>query len=162
MKRLHLTTPTATTVEIKRSFDAPVALVWRAYTEPALVRKWLTGPPQHEMPECDIDLTVGGTFRYVWEWDEDGEKQRMVAYGTFKEIEAERRLLNTETFEMWPDNETLVETVFTANGERTHVTMTLSYTNQEVRDAVLQTPMEEGLEASYTSLDALLTDPTSS
>ncbi len=154
MKPLEMSTPTDTTIVIVRSFDAPRALVWRAHTEPDLVMRWLTGPAGHTMPECEIDLRIGGTYRYVWEWA-DG---RMVATGNFREIEPERRLLFTEVFDIFPDNETLVEQVFTDQDGQTTVTMHLNYDSKETRDGVLQSPMDEGLEASYRSLDQLISE----
>lgn len=154
MKPLSMTTPTDTTIEITRSFDATVAMVWRAHTEPELVKRWLTGPSGHTMPECDIDLRVGGSYRYVWAWDD----KRMSAYGSFREIEPKRRLLMTETFDIFPDSETLVEQVFSEKDGQTTVTMSLHYDSKETRDGVLQSPMDEGLEASYRSLDALIAE----
>lgn len=154
MKPLSMTTPTDTTIEITRSFDAPISMVWRAHTEPELVKRWLTGPTGHTMPECEIDLQVGGAYRYVWAWDEN----RMSAYGTFREIEIERRLLLTETFDIFPDNETLVAQVFRENDGQTIVKMSLHYDSKETRDGVLQSPMDEGLEASYRSLDKLISE----
>ncbi len=152
MRPLTLNTPTDTTIEIIRSFDAPKSLVWRAHTEPDLIRRWLTGPTGHTMPECEIDLRIGGAYRYVWAWDD----QRMAAFGTFREIETEARLLLTETFDIFPDSETLVEQRFTEKDGRTTVTMSLHYDSKQTRDGVLQSPMDEGLEASYRNLDALL------
>lgn len=154
MKPLRMTTPSDTTIEITRTFDAPVSMVWRAHTEPDLVKRWLTGPSGHTMPVCEIDLAVGGAYRYVWQWS-DG---RMSAYGTFREIEPERRLLLTETFDNFPDNETLVEQVFSETDGRTTVTMGLHYDSKATRDGVLQSPMDEGLEASYCSLDTLISE----
>jgi len=104
------------------------------------------------MPVCEIDLVVGGAYRYIWEWS-DG---RMSAYGTFREIERERRLLLTETFDIFPENETLVEQIFNESGGQTIVTMSLHYDSKATRDGVLQSPMDEGLEASYRNLEALL------
>lgn len=152
MKPLKMSNPTDTTIEIIRSFDAPRHLVWRAHTDPDLVKRWLTGPPGHSMPECDIELRVGGAYRYVWEWPEG----RMSASGIYREIEVNHRILCTEAFDFAPDSETLVEQVFSECEGRTTVTMLLHYDSKATRDAVLQTPMDEGLEASYTSLDALL------
>lgn len=154
MKPLRMTTPTDTTIEITRSFDAPVSMVWRAHTEPELVKRWLTGPSGHTMPECEIDLRVGGAYRYVWAWGDN----RMSAYGRFREIEPERRLLLTETFDIFPDNETLVEQIFNEAENQTTVTMSLHYDSKATRDGILQSPMDEGLEASYRSLDALISE----
>ena len=154
MKPLRMTTPTNTSIEIVRGFDAPKSLVWRAHIEPDLVKRWMTGPPGHSMPKCEIDLRVGGTYRYVWEWPEG----RMSATGTFREIEPERRLLLTEVFDIFPDNETLVEQVFSERDGQTIVTMSLHYDSQATRDGVLQSPMDQGLEASYRNLDALIAE----
>jgi len=154
MKPLSMRTPTDTTIEITRRFEAPVSMVWRAHTEPDLVKQWLTGPAGHSMPECEIDLKVGGQYRYVWAWDDN----RMSAYGTFHEIEPQRRLLLTETFDIFPDSETLVEQVFLEVDGQTTVTMSLRYDSKATRDGVLQSPMDEGLEASYRSLDGLLSE----
>ncbi|MEL6915523.1 MAG: SRPBCC domain-containing protein [Pseudomonadota bacterium] len=126
------------------------------HTDPALVRTWMTGPPQYDMPGCDIDLREGGAYRFVWEWEEDRKLQRMAACGTFRDIDPERRLFYTEALDMWPHNETLVDQTFRAEGNRTHVTMLLTYPSMEVRNAALASPMEEGLEASCASLDRLL------
>ncbi|MET1416691.1 SRPBCC family protein [Roseibium sp. HPY-6] len=145
-------TPTETTIEIIRSFAAPKHLVWRAHVEPDLVRQWLTGPQGHTMPECDIDLRVGGAYRYVWEWP-DG---RMSANGIYREIVDGHRIVCTEVFDFVPDSQTLVEQTFTEDNGHTTVTMLLHYESKETRDLVLQSPMDEGLEASYTKLDVML------
>ena len=154
MKPLQVSTPTDTTIRLIRSFDAPRHIVWRAHTEPDLVKRWLTGPAGHTMPECDIGLRVGGAYRYVWEWS-DG---RMSATGIYRDIEPERRILCTEVFDFAPDSETLVEQVFAEHDGRTTVTMLLTYDSKGTRDSVLQTPMEQGLEASYVNLDMLLAE----
>ena len=152
MKPLSLSSPTDTTIKIVRSFEAPKHLVWRAHTEPDLVKRWLTGPAGHTMPECDIDLRVGGRYRYVWVWP-DG---RMSASGVYREIERGHRIVCTEKFDFAPDCETIVEQNFADHGGRTTVTMLLHYDTKATRDAVLRTPMDVGLEASYANLDTLL------
>lgn len=152
MKPLEVTTPSDTEVCVKRSFDAPASLVWRAFSEPALVKRWLTGPPGHSMPICEIDFREGGKWRYVWKMPE-GE---MVAYGTFRSIAEHRRIVHSETFAAWPDSESIVTTIFTETGGRTLVTMTMAYDSRQTRDIVLQTGITVGMEHSYTNLDELL------
>ena len=71
----------------------------------------------------------------------------------------ENRLFFTEVFDLFPDNETLVEQVFSERDRHTTVTMHLHYDSEATRDGVLQSPMEEGLEASYRALDRLVGDP---
>lgn len=152
MAPLEMTTPNETTVEITRWFDAPKSRVWQAHTEADLIRQWMTGPAGHTMPECDVNLREGGAYRYVWE----SVQGRMSATGTFREIKPEAKLVASESFDIFPDNETLVATVFSTHDGKTRVTMSLHYDSKATRDAVLQTPMVEGLEASYRHLDALL------
>ncbi len=152
MGPLTLTTPSATQIKVVRHFDAPAAMVWRAFTEPDLIKRWLTGPPGHTMPECKVDLRVGGAWRYVWAMPEG----RMAAYGIYREIVEAKRIVHTETFDVAPDNETLVETDFDPQDGSTLVTMLIHYDSEETRDALLSSDMAAGMEASYTSLDGLL------
>ena len=79
-----LTTPSYCEIEITRNFDAPRNLVFDAFTKPELVRRWLLGPPGWYMPLCEIDLCVGGAYRYVWRSDRDGSQ--MAIGGVFQEI----------------------------------------------------------------------------
>lgn len=152
MAPLTLTMPTATTVQIVRTFTAPLPLVWRAFTEPALVRQWLTGPPGHTMPECEIDFRVGGSWRYLWQMP-DGQ---MEGKGLFKEIVHHQRYVSTESFDIAPEMESLAETHFTAQSDQTAVTMLMHYTSEEARDASIQHGMDEMMELSFNHLDGVL------
>jgi len=84
-------------IVITRMFDAPRKLVYRAFTEPALVRRWMNGPGGYSMPVCDMDFRVGGKYRYVWKSDKDGSEMALV--GEFREIVPDKRIVRTETFE---------------------------------------------------------------
>jgi uncharacterized protein YndB with AHSA1/START domain len=152
MKPLEVATPADTRIRVSRSFEAPRALVWRAFTEPDLVKRWLTGPPGHTMPECEIDLRVGGRWRYVWSTPEG----MMSAWGAFVELVPERRMVHTETFDFCRDKESLVETELTDAGGGTLVVMTMNFDSLESRDTALRSGMADGMEASYVNLDALL------
>src|SRR5207247_8670465 len=103
MKRaatLQLTTPSDREIAMTRVFDAPRKLVFDAHTKPELVKRWLLGPPGWSMPVCEIDLRVGGRFRYVWRRDNDGTQMGMG--GVYREIVAPERIVNTEKFdEAW-------------------------------------------------------------
>lgn len=151
MAPLLLSLPTASSIQVVRSFQAPRRLVWRAFTEPELVKQWLTGPSEHSMPECEIDFRVGGSWRYVWEWP-DG---RMTAVGTYKQIDDLERIVHTEAFDIAPEMESLVETAFAERDGMTIVTMQMHYASEDARDAVIASGMEDGLEASYVNLDRL-------
>lgn len=141
-------------VEITRAFDAPRDLAFDCHTRPALVRRWLTGPPGWTLPVCDIDLKVGGHYRYVWRSPEGTD---MGMGGTFREIVRPERLVTTELFdEDWTGGETEVTTVFTELDGVTTSTMTVLYASKEAREGALATGMAEGMEMSYRNLDALL------
>ena len=73
MKPAEVSTPSDREVLVKRSFDAPVNLVWQAYTEPALMRRWLSGPPGWSMPVCEMATHVGGKYRWRWRNNENGQ-----------------------------------------------------------------------------------------
>ncbi|MEM8592258.1 MAG: SRPBCC domain-containing protein [Pseudomonadota bacterium] len=150
---LTMTTPTELTIEVRRFFAAPRALIWRAYTDPGLVPRWLTGPEGHTMPICEMDVRVGGAFRWVWEFP-DGN--RMEATGTYSVVETERRLVNSEGFDFAPGSSTHVETLLEDAPGGTNLIQTMTYDSQATRDAVLKTPMDQGMEASFARLDGML------
>jgi len=107
------------------------------------------------MPVCEIDLRVGGVYRYVWRRDSDGSE--MGASGIFREIERPARLVHTERFdEAWYPGEALITTTFTAEGERTRLTGTMLLESRAARDAVLKSGMESGVAAGYDRLARLL------
>lgn len=150
---LTVTTPTEREVVITRVFDAPRDLVFRAFTEPALLKKWLFGPPEWSLAVCEIDLRVGGKIRYVW--SKPGTDMGMS--GVFTEIVKPERLVHTEIFdEDWTGGETLVTTTFQERGGRTTVAMTVRYSSRAARDAAVQTGMADGMGAGYDRLDQVL------
>ena len=151
---LKLTTPTDREISMTRVFDAPRRLVFDAFTKPELVKRWLLGPPGWTMPVCEIDLRVGGAYRYVWR-HADGREMGMG--GTYREIVPQERLVCTELFdEAWYPGEALVTTILAEQGGRTTLTSTMLYVWQETRDAVLKSGMERGVAASYDRLEELL------
>src|SRR5271156_248319 len=138
-----------------RVFDAPRRLVFEAFTKPELVRRWLLGPDGWSMPVCEIDLRVGGSYRYVWRRDRDGTEMGMG--GVYREIVVPERLVSTEKFdEAWYPGEAVGTFVFVEQGGKTTVTQTVLYDSRETRDGVLKSPMEGGVTASYNRLEALL------
>ncbi len=151
---LKLTTPTDREISMTRLFDAPRRLVFDAFTMPELVKRWLLGPPGWTMPVCEIDLRVGGAYRYVWR-HADGKEMGMG--GIYREIVPQERLVCTELFdEAWYPGEALVTTILAEQGGRTTLTSTMLYVSQETRDAVLKSGMERGVAASYDRLEELL------
>ncbi|CAN7447844.1 SRPBCC family protein [Pararhizobium sp. LjRoot238] len=152
---LKITADGARGIVMTRSFDAPGQLVFDAFTKPEQVKRWLKGPDGWEMPVCEIDLRVGGRFRYVWRRNSDGVDMGMG--GTYREIDAPRRIVHTELFdEDWTGGEADVTTTFVETAGKTTVTTTILYSSAAARDAVLKSPMESGVAASYDRLEKML------
>jgi uncharacterized protein YndB with AHSA1/START domain len=155
MGQLNVTMPSDREIAMTRVFDAPRTLVFDAHTKPELVKRWLLGPPGWTMPVCEIDLRVGGKYRWVWRSDRDGST--MGIGGVYREIAAPERIVTTERFdEAWYPGEGLNTLVLIEQGGRTTLTQTMRYESKEARDAVLKSGMEKGVEASYDRLAELL------
>lgn len=151
---LELTMPAANQVRITRQFSAPRPLVWDAYTIPALVRRWLLGPPGWTMPVCDIDLRVGGKYRYVWR---DPNGVEMAMGGTYRTIAQPSQIQSTQLFDAdWTGGETLETLDLIELEDHTRVEITVVYASEAARDAALRTGMADGMEMSFANLDALL------
>jgi uncharacterized protein YndB with AHSA1/START domain len=142
-------------ITITRSFNAPRKLVFEAFTKPELVKRWLLGPPGWSMPVCEIDLRVGGKYRWVWRRDSDGTEMGMG--GVYREIVVPERIVSTEKFDdAWYPGEGLGTIVLTEQGGKTTMAQTMLYESREARDGVLKSPMESGVRASYDRLEELL------
>jgi uncharacterized protein YndB with AHSA1/START domain len=142
-------------IVMTRLFDAPRDLVFDAFTKPELVKRWLLGPPGWSMPVCEIDLKVGGAYRYVWRREADGHEMGMG--GNYREIVRPERLVHTELFdEPWYPGESLITTVLTEKDGGTIVTCTMLYQSREARDGVHHSGMSSGVATSYDRLDEVL------
>jgi uncharacterized protein YndB with AHSA1/START domain len=156
---LTVETPGETDVVVTRRFNAPRALVWRAYTEPALMKRWLLGPPGWTMPVCEIDLRVGGIYTYRWRSDADGTEFGFT--GTFEEIDPERLIVHSERpvdAPMMSEAHNVIE--FISLGDMTELRMTMSYESAELRQMVLETGMTDGMGQSFDLLDGILPELT--
>jgi uncharacterized protein YndB with AHSA1/START domain len=152
---LKLTTRGDREIVITRAFDAPRKLVFDAFTKPELVKQWLLGPDGWSMPVCEIDLKVGGKYRYVWRRDKDGTEMGMG--GVYREIVAPERIVATEKFDQsWYPGEALGTFVLIEQAGKTTLTETILYESREARDGVLKSGMEKGIVASYDRLARLL------
>jgi len=152
---LKLTTRGDREIVMTRTFDAPRTLVFDAFTKTELVRQWLLGPPGWSMPVCDIDLRVGGTYRYVWR--KPGAPD-MGMGGIYREVVVPERIVATEKFDQaWYPGEAIGTLVLVEQAGRTTVTQTVLYESQEARDGILKSGMETGVAASYDRLADLLT-----
>ncbi len=155
MNTLQVTTPSDREIAMTRVFDAPRKLVYDAHTRPELVRQWLLGPPGWTMPVCEMEVRVGGKYRWVWRRDTDGSTMGM--RGVYREVVAPERVVATEKFdEAWYPGEGLSTLVLVEHGGRTTLTQTMRYESREARDAVLKSGMEQGVTASFDRLAELL------
>ena len=148
---LKVATPTDREIVLTRVFDAPRRLVWDAFTQPELLKRWF-GPRGWSLVVCEVDLKVGGGFRFVLRGP-DGRDMGM--RGTYREIVPNERSIHTESFDDFP-GESTVTTVLVENGGTTTLTATVLYPSREVRDAVIQSGMEHGAAESYDKLAELL------
>jgi len=144
-----VTLPTDTQILITREFDAPKHLVWKAYTTPELVARWWAGS-HGKVTSAEIDLRVGGSWRYVMAANEGFE---VGFHGEFREIEAPDRLVNTEIYEGAPEGVGVITTTFTEEGGRTRMSQLCEYGDRKVRDAVIDSGMEGGMQESLDELE---------
>jgi uncharacterized protein YndB with AHSA1/START domain len=152
---LEVATPTERAIQMKRAFDAPRNAVFDALTEPRLIRRWLLGPDGWSMPVCEVDLNVGGAYRYLWRNDVDGKE--FGVRGTYRGIVRADHIVHTERFDdEWYSGDALVTTTFAEHGDATMVTMTILYESAEARDTALASGMAGGVAKSYDRLAGVL------
>ncbi|MDE2093996.1 MAG: SRPBCC family protein [Burkholderiales bacterium] len=150
-----VSTPSDREIQVSRDFDAPKRLVFDAFTKPELIRRWLLGPPGWTMPRCEVDLQVGGVYRYVWRCEHDGSQ--MAVGGVFREVIPLERLVATEKFDdAWYPGEALDTTLFIETRGITRTLITVLYESREARDTARRSGMERGMAAGYDRLEALL------
>jgi uncharacterized protein YndB with AHSA1/START domain len=145
-----VTTPSDHEIALTRLFDAPRHLVFEAMTKPEHVRRWWgILDDKHSVTVCEIDLRVGGSWRFVGRHP----KGEVDFYGVYREIAPPDRLVFTEIYAPYPDVESVVTTVFTEERGKTRLTVTARYPSKDVRDMVLGTGMEKGAALSYDRLE---------
>jgi uncharacterized protein YndB with AHSA1/START domain len=148
--KLKITLPADDEILFVREFDAPQRLVWEAATKPEHVVRWWNCMEGYQMPVCEIDLRVGGTWRYMM-IAPDGRE--IAFHGKYLEVSPCSRLVNTEIFDLFPDNETVVSYAFEARGKKTLLTAVQKCANKEVRDAIIRSGMEVGAALAYDLLE---------
>jgi uncharacterized protein YndB with AHSA1/START domain len=149
---VEITTPSDREVVLTRVFDAPRALVFDALTTPDLLKRWY-GPTGWSLVVCDIDLRVGGRWRYVVrrpDGKEIGQK------GVYREIARSERIVNTESWVDSDAGETLVTTVLTEVNGKTTFSSTIVFPSKEVRDTVVKNGLTRGVTETYDKLAAVL------
>ena len=161
LTKAEVSLPSDREVRVTRQFKAPRALVYEAYTKPALVRRWLLGPPGWSMPVCEMDLRVGGKYRWRWRNDEDGKEFGF--HGEFREVSPPRKIVHTQYYDPGDvggemgDGAIITLELTEKDGTTTMVSL-MDFGSKAARDAAVSTGMTDGMEASYRLLDALLSE----
>ena len=153
-----ISTPTDRSIEIRREFAAPRGLVWDAWTRPELLRRWYGGPSGWRLEECEIDLRVGGAWRYLVP---HASGRSMELSGVFRVVDTGHTLVSSERNDDCDARADAPEAVTTTEfedlgGGRCLVAMTMQFETPDLRDAVLASGMDRGLRASYDRIDRLV------
>ncbi len=152
--------PSDTEVLVKRGFDAPAELLWRAYMEPDLMRRWCGSTPGWSMPVCEMDMRVGGQYRWRWRSDENGQEFGFT--GEVLEVVPHSKIVHTQAFD--PGNmgismggePSIITVTFDEIDGITTVATTIKYATKADRDDALSTGMTDGMEMNYKRLDEML------
>ena len=159
-KGLQISTPTDTTIVLTRTFQASRSLVWEAMTAPARMRRWMLPPPGWTMTVCEVETRVDGVLRLAWK-SEDADPV-MTLHGVFTEFAPHERMVHTETMKLGSGEQigSLLEAhEFAEKGGVTTMRITQTYDSKDARDGALASGMDQGMEACYQQLDAVLAQP---
>jgi uncharacterized protein YndB with AHSA1/START domain len=154
MSKLTLKSEGDRFVIVTRRFAAAPEAVYRAHVDPAIVQRWMLGPPGWSMPVCVSDPRPGGKLRYEWS---DGKGHGFHLTGEFVELVPFSRIVHVERMflpQQTPDNH--IETRFEADGDGTLMTMRMTLPDEQTRAQMLASGMEHGMEDSYVRLEGLV------
>ena len=154
MSKMTLTTEGDLHVLVTRNFAAPPEVVFRAFTEPEIIQKWLLGPDGWTMPVCISEARPGGKMRYEWT---NGKGAGFHITGEYIEVQPYTKIVHVERMflpDPTPDNH--IETRLEPDGAGTRMTLRMTLPDAETRKMMLSTGMEGGMEASYVRLENLL------
>jgi len=152
--KLQISTPSDRELAMTRVFDAPRSMVFDAWTKPELLKRWLGVFGGWTFAVCEVDLRVGGKYRFVWRGKDGNE---MAMGGVYREIVRPERIVCTEKFDdPWYEGDAIDTTTFVERAGKTTMTTTVLYGSKEIRDAVLKSPMESGVAKSYDKLAEVL------
>ena len=144
LSKLQVVLDGETDIVVRRDFTHPPAQVWRALTEPALIRKWMA---QDDLKRCEMDLRPGGSFFYEWE--------SFYFNGPILEVEAPHHMVHVEYFNGDTTSGAAIITDLVARGSGTRMTQVMRYANAEARAAAIALGMTDGLDDVYAKLEAL-------
>ncbi len=154
MSKMTLKTEGDTHIIVTRRFAAAPEAVYRAHTDPELIKQWLLGPPGWIMPVCISEARPGGKIRYEWS---NGKGAGFYLTGEYLELDPSSRIVHVERMflpDPTPDNH--IETRFDQDGDGTLMTMRMTLPDEQTRATMLATGMEHGMEASYVRLEGMI------
>jgi uncharacterized protein YndB with AHSA1/START domain len=161
MNPAEVSTPSDREVLVKRSFDAPANLVWQAYTDPDLMRRWLTAMAGWSMPVCEMTTQVGENYR--WRWRENESGQEFGFAGEILEAELHSKIVHTQIYDpgdcgfgSMGGEPSIITVTFNETDGITSVVTSIKFASKDDRDAAMSTGMADGMELSYKQLDGVL------
>lgn len=160
MSKMKVDTPSDREVRVVRDFAAPARFVWDAHTKPELLRRWQYGFEGWSLPVCEMDVRVGGSYRWRWRNDKDG--QEMGFFGKFLEVVPFTRLVYDQYYDPgslgipMTSEPVIITSVFDEVRGRTTLTLTMLFASKDERDASIATGMTDGMELSYQRIDAMV------
>jgi uncharacterized protein YndB with AHSA1/START domain len=164
-KPAEVSLPSDREVRVVRTFNAPRKLVWDAHTKPELIQKWMFGPPGWIMTVCEMDVRVGGAYR--WRWRNQEDKKEFGFFGEFREVDAPGRMVHAENYDpgdvggaMPAGEPAIISTEFKESSGVTTLTTTMRFGSKEARDGAVSTGMTDGMEMSYARLDDMFAKAT--
>ena len=156
-KPAEVTSPSDREVRVTRTFNAPRQMVWDAHTRPELVQRW-QGYDDWDMPVCDMDVRVGG--KYKWQWRNRDDGKQFGFFGTFTVVNAPSKLVHEQYFDpgnmdsaMPAGDPCIVSLELSEQNGVTTLVCNLMFVSKEARDGAVSTGMTDGMEYSYGRLD---------
>lgn len=156
-KDLQISTPTDTTIVLTRAFNAPRRLVWEAMFTPDKMARWMVPPPGWTLSRCECDAREGGVLKLAWKSDE--ADPAMTLQGVFTEVVPLERAVHTEQMALGTGQvigSLVEEHAFSEQGGITSMRITQTYLSKDDRDGAIASGMDQGMEACYQKLDAVL------
>ena len=150
--KLTVTLPSDKEILLSRTFEAPRSLVFRAMTEPELVRRWWCCQEGFTMTVCEIEFRVGGRWRYAMVGPDGNE---FAFKGEYLEIDAPSRIVSTEIFEPFPESPTLVTVTLEERDGVTHYSSLVRHETKEARDMHVSSGMEQGADMAFDRLEEI-------
>lgn len=154
LTKLQVVQDGETDIILRRDFSHPAASVWRALTEPALIRQWMA-TQGHPMTRCEIDTRPGGSFHYEWV---GADASSFFFSGPVQKVDVPYHMTHVENFNGDPAMSAVVTTDLEGRGPGTRMTMVMRYASPEARTGAIASGMTDSMDEVYSKLEALMTE----